>query len=60
MAQNTMKNWTNEELIVEYALHFYEETKKAHTWEQKILKELADRGIIDLEKMDDLYKRKAL
>lgn len=50
----------NEELIVVYAQNFYDETKKAHKQEQAILEELANRGIINKDKMDELYERKAL
>lgn len=52
--------FSNEELILEYALRFDKETKKAYKQEQLILKELANRGIIDKDKIDELYKRRAL
>lgn len=53
-------NCSNEELIVMYAQHFYDETKKAQRQEQSILKELAIRNIIDKNAMNELYKKKAL
>lgn len=59
-AKTRYGNCSNEELIVMYAQHFYDETKKAQKQEQSILKELAIRGIIDKRKMDELYERKAL
>lgn len=62
MAQQKRKlaNWSIEELIVVYAQNFYDETMKVSKMEQSILKELADRGVIDKDKMNELYKRKAL
>lgn len=60
MAKCLMKDWTNEELILVYAQGFYEETKKACKMEQAILKELVNRGIIDKDKMNELYEKKAL
>lgn len=59
-AKTRYSNCSNEELIVMYAQHFYDETKKAQKQEQSILKELAIRGVIDKRKMDELYERKAL
>lgn len=53
-------DFSNEELIVAYALNFCKETKKAYQQEQAILKELANRGIIDKNAMNELYKKKAL
>ena len=53
-------DFSNEELIVTYALNFCKETKKTRKQEQAILKELANRGIIDKDKMDELYERMAL
>lgn len=52
--------FSNEELIVAYALNFCKETKKVYQQEQLILKELANRDIIDKSKIDELYERKAL
>lgn len=52
--------FSNEELIIDYALTFCRETKKARKQEQAILKELANRGIVDKDKMDELYERRAL
>lgn len=58
--KNVYADWSNEELIIAYALDFYDETKKRYAKEQAILKELANRGVIDLDKMNELYKQKAL
>ena len=55
-----LKEYTNEQLIVYYALNFNKGTKAARNYEQKILKELANRDVIDLEKMKELYEQKAL
>lgn len=52
--------FSNEELIIDYALTFCRETKKGRKQEQVILKELVNRGIIDKDKINELYKRKAL
>lgn len=62
MAQQKRKlaNWSIEELIVVYAQNFYDETMKVSKMEQSILKELADRGVIDKDKMNELYKQKSL
>lgn len=60
MRKSKWDSFSNEELIVAYAQNFYDETKKAHKQEQAILKELASRGIIDKNKMDELYERRAL
>lgn len=54
------EGWSVEELIIAYAQNFYGETKKAYKMEQSILKELADRDVIDLDKMKELYEKKAL
>lgn len=58
--KNLFEGWSVEELIIAYAQSFYDETKKARKMEQSVLKELAGRGIIDKDKMNELYKRKAL
>ena len=58
--KSSYSEFSNEELILEYALRFDEETKKARKQEQTILKELANRGIIDKDRIDELYERKAL
>ena len=52
--------FSNEELIIAYALNFCNETKKARKQEQAILEELANRGLINKDKIDELYERKAL
>lgn len=52
--------WTNEELLIAYAEGFYKETKKAFSFEQSILKELDERGVVDFEKMKELYDKRAL
>lgn len=58
--KSSYSEFSNEELIVAYALNFCKETKKARKQEQTILEELANRGIIDKDKIDELYERKAL
>lgn len=55
-----MEGWSNEELIVAYAENFYDDTKKAAKFEKDILEELIVRNVIDRNKMNELYKRKAL
>lgn len=52
--------WTNAELILQFARHFYDETKTAAKEEEKILKELAERKIIDDAEMKELYKQYSL
>lgn len=58
--KSSYSEFSNEELILEYALRFDEETKKAFVRERQILSELVDRGIIDKNAMNELYKKKAL
>lgn len=58
--KSTYSDFSDEELIVVYAMTFCKETKKARKQEQAILQELANRGIIDKDKMDELYERMAL
>lgn len=53
-------DWTNAALILQFARHFYDETKTAAKQEEKILKELAERGIINQEEMQELYKQNYL
>lgn len=61
MARKSLfEGWSVEELIIAYALNFCNETKKARKQEQEVLKELANRGVIDLDKMKELYEKKAL
>lgn len=52
--------YSNAELILQFARHFYDETKTAAKEEQKILKELAKREIINTEEMQELYKKYSL
>lgn len=52
--------WTNAELILQFARHFYDETKTAAKEEEKILTELAKREIIDDAEMKELYKQYCL
>ena len=49
--------WTNAELILQFARHFYDETKAAAKEEEKILTELAKREIINQEEMQELYRQ---
>lgn len=54
-------DWTNAELILHYAMQFYDKTKAAaKEEEEKILKELAAREIIDSEEMKKLYEKYSL
>jgi hypothetical protein len=50
-------DWTNAQLILKFARHFYDETKTAAKEEEKILKELAKRKIIDGEEMKKMYEQ---
>lgn len=50
-------DWSNADLILQFARHFYDETKTAAKQEEQILKELAKRKIIDIEEMQALYKQ---
>lgn len=58
--KNKFSKYSNEELLIFYASNFYNETKKSYIEEQAILKELASRGVIDIDKMEELYDQKAL
>lgn len=53
-------DWSNADLILQFARHFYDETKTAAKQEDQILKELAKRKIIDIEEMQALYKQYSL
>ena len=53
-------DWSNADLILQYARHFYDKTKTAAKQEEQILKELANRKIIDIEEMQALYKQYSL
>ena len=53
-------DWTNAELILHYAMQFYDKTKAAAKEEEKILKELVAREIIDSEEMKKLYEKYSL
>ena len=52
--------WSNADLILQFARHFYDETKAAEKQEAQILKELAKREIINAEEMQELYKKYCL
>ena len=53
-------DWSNADLILQFARHFYDETKTAAKQEEQILKELAKRKIIDIEEIQALYKQYSL
>lgn len=46
-----------EDLILYLCIGYTKETKKAAVTEQKIIKELANRGVVDLEYMTENFKR---
>ena len=52
--------YSNAELILYFAMHFYDQTKKASKEEGKILAELARREIINTEEMKELYRKFSL
>ena len=54
---NKYIEWSNADLILQFARHFYDETKTASKQEAQILKELARRKIIDIEEMQTLYHK---
>ena len=58
--KNKFSKYSTVELLIFYASNFYNETKKSYIEERTILKELAYRGVIDINKMEKLYEQKAL
>ena len=52
--------WSNADLILQFARHFYDETKTAEKQEAQILKELVKREIINAEEMQELYRKYCL